>query len=213
MDRSIEPELLDTLPPNHPDAMHNRRDLRLTNAFMRNHTWFVRTLPGLVRSGERVLEVGAGTGELGRKLAARGVTVDGLDLWPRPEDWPETANWHQADIRTFTGWSEYAVVIGNLIFHQFTDSELREIGRHLRQARLVLACEPLRRRLSQVMYRAVAPLLGANYVSLHDAHVSIAAGFLDRELPHTFGFASPEWDVRCTPTHLGAYHMIACRLA
>ena len=30
---------------------------------------------------------------------------------------------------------------------------------------------------------ANAPLLGANHVSLHDAHVSIAAGFLGDELP------------------------------
>jgi len=47
--RSCQPELLDSLAPDHPDAIHSRRDLRIVNRFMRNLTWFERTLSGLVR--------------------------------------------------------------------------------------------------------------------------------------------------------------------
>ena len=37
-----------------------------------------------------------------------------------------------------------------------------------------MAAEPARRRLSQWLYRAVAAAFGADHVSLHDGHVSIA---------------------------------------
>ena len=212
MTRTLQPELLDSLPPEHPDAVHNRRDLHFINRFMRNHRWLARTLPPLLRPGETALEIGAGTGELGLRFAARRVPVDGLDLWPRPEAWPAARTWHSADLRTFSGYSDYAAVIGNLIFHQFSDDELAALGTRLRRdARIILACEPTRRRRSQVCYRIIGPLLGANHVSRHDAHVSIAAGFLGAELPRALGLDPAEWTCRCTTTTLGAYRMIAIR--
>jgi len=212
MPRTLQPELLDSLPPRHPDALHNRRDLRLTNRIMGNHRWFVRTLPPLLRPGEVALELGAGTGELGIRLAGRSVPVDGLDLWPRPEGWPEARAWHAADLRGFAGYENHAAVFGNLIFHQFTGDELAALGAKLRRhARVILACEPARRRRSQALYRVFAPLLGANHVSLHDAQVSIAAGFCRDELPRALGLNDTDWDCRCTTTALGACRMIAIR--
>jgi hypothetical protein len=212
MTRALQPELLDSLHPEHPDAAHNRRDLRYINRLMRNHRWLARTLPPLLRPGETALEIGAGTGELGLRFAARQVPVDGLDLWPRPEGWPADRAWHSADLRLFPGYASYAAIIGNLIFHQFSDEELAALGALLRRdARVILACEPSRRRMSQVYFRMLGPLLGANHVSMHDAHVSIAAGFLGDELPRALGLDSAEWVCRCTTTTLGAYRMIAIR--
>ena len=212
MRRELQPELLDSLPPAHPDALHNRRDLRLTNQLMGNHRWLTRTLPALLRPGEPVLELGAGTGELGARLAARGVGLDGLDLWPRPAGWPPARAWHRTDLLAFDGYDRYAAIIGNLIFHQFATSDLAALGRKLRRtARVIVACEPERRRLSQVFFARIAPLLGANHVSLHDAHVSIAAGFCDQELPQMLGLEPAAWDCRCTTTAMGAYQMIAVR--
>ena len=212
--RTHQPELLDSLPPQHPDALHNRRDLRLTNRLMGNHRWLARALPPRLRPGELVLELGAGTGELAGRLGAAGVSVDGLDLWPRPKNWPASRTWHAADLRTFTDFGRYAVVVGNLILHQFTDAELATLGRKLQQkARLIVACEPARRRLSQVLYRVLGPLFGANHVSLHDAHVSIAAGFCGQELPHALGLDAAAWEWHCATTALGAYHMVARRRA
>ncbi|HVU32345.1 MAG TPA: hypothetical protein VHE61_02850 [Opitutaceae bacterium] len=211
MERTLTPELLDTLSPTHPDALRNRRDLRLTNAFMRNHAWFARVLPPLVQTGELAVEVGAGTGELGLRLARRGLAIDGLDLWPRPGRWSAARAWHQADLRTFGDWQRYPVVIGNLIFHQFGDDDLRALGRCLTRARVIVACEPMRRRASQVVYSLVAPWFRASHVTLHDAHVSIAAGFCDDELPRLLGLDPDEWDVHCTTNLIGAYRMIAIR--
>jgi hypothetical protein len=214
MQRTLEPELLDALPPNHPDALHNRRDLRLTNQILGTHRWIVRTLPRLLRPGETALELGAGTGELADQLRRRGVCVAGLDLWPPPANWPADMAWHRHDLRTFEQFGDYAAVFGNLIYHQFSDLELAQLGEKLRAtARVILACEPQRRRLSQIFYRRFAPLFGANHVSLHDAHVSIAAGFKDHELPHALGLADADWDVRCNSTMIGAYRMVAVRRA
>lgn len=212
MQRTLQPELLDSLPPDHPDALHNRRDLRLTNAIVGNHRWFVRTLPPLLRPGETALELGAGTGELGLKLAQRGLPVAGLDLWPRPPGWPGRHAWHVDDLRGFEGYDRYAIVFGNLIFHQFSDPDLAALGAKLRaNARVIVASEPARRRVSQILFRAIGPLLGANYVSLHDAHVSIAAGFRGDELPRALGLMEGEWEVRCSTTALGVYRMVAVR--
>jgi hypothetical protein len=214
MQRNLEPELLDSLPHNHPDALHNRRDLRLINRVLGNHRWFGGVLPPLLRPHERALELGAGTGELGLLLARRGVAVDGLDLWPRPAAWPRAQEWHSADLRTFADYGRYAVIFGNLIFHQFSAAELRELGGKLpHSTRAIVACEPSRRRLSQILFRLIAPLFGANYVSLHDAHVSVAAGFRAGELPLALGLKSDAWDVRRSSTLLGAYRMVAIRRA
>jgi len=212
MRRQLQPELLDTLAPGHPDALHNRRDLRIINRAAGNYRWFARTLSRQPELPASLLEIGAGTGELGNHLAAKMICADGLDLWPEPDPWPAGRRWHRADLLSFDGYGEYPVVIGNLIFHQFSAGQLAELGARLRQSSgLILANEPARRRRWQALYRVAGPLLGANYVSRHDAHVSVAAGFLGDELPRMLGLPGPEWDCRCHTTLLGMYRMIARR--
>ena len=212
MQRSLQPELLDSLAPDHPAALHNRRDLRIINALTGNHRWLARTLPLLLRRGERSLELGAGTGELGSRLIAARVALDGLDLWPRPAAWPAARAWHLANLLTFDGYSPYAAIVGNLIFHQFAEADLAALGAKLRpKARVIIACEPARVRRGQILFRLAAPLIRANYVSRHDAHVSIAAGFRAEELPRALGLVSPDWEVRCTTTFLGINRMVAVR--
>lgn len=214
MPRQLQPELLDTLPPEHPDAVHSRRDLRLINALMGNHRWMARTLAGVLRGGERILEIGAGTGELGRRLAAAGRSADGLDLTPCPADWLPGRTWHRANLLTFDGYDRYDAVIGNLIFHHFSTEELAALGRSLRDSsvRIIVACEPTRSAFSQRLFARTAPWFRANPVTLHDAHVSIAAGFLADELPALLGLTQPVWVWRCHCTMLGSYRMVARRV-
>jgi Methylase involved in ubiquinone/menaquinone biosynthesis len=212
MQRTIQPELLDSLPPDHPDALHNRRDLRLTNRVMGNHRWIAKTLPKLLRPTDRILELGAGTGELSALLESRGLAVDAIDFWPRPDSFPPSRQWHQSDLRTFPRYGDYTVFVANLILHQFHDSELAQLGAALApSARVVIAAEPARSRASQLLYRTFAPLFGANRVSLHDAHVSIHAGFRRDELPRALGLSPADWHLDCGRAPIGAYHLLALR--
>src|SRR5688572_15541426 len=159
MPRTIQPELLDTLSPNHPDALHSRRDLRVINRVMGNHRWLEQVLRTRTRPGEKILELGAGAGELIGRLYRTGLIVDGLDFLAAPEGWAEPLTWHSADLRSFDRFHDYQVILGNLVFHHFDDPELTKLGARLRQtARLIVACEPNRRRLSQVSFRLLAPI-------------------------------------------------------
>jgi len=210
----VQAELLDSLPHTHPDARRNRRDLRIINALMGNHRWLAGMLAMHARRAESILEVGAGMGELALRLRARGWNVDGLDTWPRPNSWPAPDGWHEIDLRAFAGFDAYDVIYGNMIFHQFSAAELSDVGRRLRShARLIIACEPARRRSSQHVFRLIAPLFGANHVSRHDGRVSIAAGFQRDELPRLLGLELGPWVWRCSTTAFGAYRMVAWRRA
>jgi hypothetical protein len=212
MQRTLQPEILDSLPPDHPDALQNRRDLRRINGLMGNFRWLTSTLPKLLRPGERALEIGSGDGALGAVLAAAGLSYDGLDLWPRPAKWPRESAWHRTNLLSFAGYADYPVVFGNLIFHQFSDDDLAALGATLgRTARLIVANEPARGLHVQLLSRAINPLIGANHVTRHDAHVSIAAGFRGDELPRALGLDKSLWTWRHTTSLRGAYRLVAQR--
>ena len=214
MPRTIQPELLDTLPPENPDALHSRRDLRLINTFMGNHRWLERALKRNARADERILEIGAGTGELARRLRSAGLAAEGMDLLTPPPDWPDSFGWHSADLKTFARYAEFPVVIGNLIFHHLEDAELVELGAKIRPAaRLILACEPARSRLSQGVFRTFSPVFAPSHVTVHDAHASIAGGFLGDELPVALGLNQNDWVVKRSVSLFGSYRMMATRRA
>jgi hypothetical protein len=215
MQRQVQPELLDQLAPNDPDAQHNRRDLRFFNAVMGNHRWIERVVNGHLRMGDRLLELGAGEGDLGLRLRkgwhTRRIPYAGLDLWPRPAQWPETWDWRREDIAAFPDYANYNVILGNLILHQFEDKVLEELGRRWReQARLLVFCEPARSRL-HLAQLPLAWAAGINHVSSHDARVSIIGGFRGRELPRLLGVDEPPWKISIRRTFLGAYRMVAVR--
>lgn len=213
--RRVQPELLDGLPPGHPDALHNRRDLRFFNAIMGNYRWFARALRAHLRPGDRLLELGAGEGDLAKSLrrAWPGQTFShtGLDLWPRPADWPAAQEWHRADLTQFSGYANYSVILGNLILHQFEDDVLPDLGRRWREhARLLVFCEPARHAL-HLAQLPLARLAGINYVSRHDARVSVEGGFRGRDLPRLLGVDAPPWRIELSHTFFGAYRLIAVR--
>ncbi|MEI6862145.1 MAG: hypothetical protein WCL04_07820 [Verrucomicrobiota bacterium] len=216
MKRTLTPEILDSLPPDHPAARRSRRDLRVFNAVLGGTRWLRHTLPSRVRPGERVLEIGAGTGELGMSLALAGVMVDGLDRAPRPGGtaWPATARWHQTDALAFDGWGSYDVVIGNLIFHHFDAAALRALGEKLSaHARMIVVAEPARRRIFQWLFAALCGLVRADPVSRHDGRVSIQAGFLGDELPALLGLDPVVWRWQVSTTLCGTYLLVAERRA
>ena len=216
MQRIVKPEILDSLDENDPAAIHNRRDIRLFNRLMGTFRWFTRQVSTLIQEEDRMLEIGAGWGDLGyclnkRVLAKKGLALDGLDVCSRPEKWPKGWLWHQADLRAFKKYGDYHFVLANLVLHQFEDDELRALGAVLQEStRVLIVNEPARRAFHKFQVKG-AKLLGSNYVTDHDALVSVEAGFLGDELPNLLGFDPKQWNWRCTAGILGHYRMVAIR--
>ena len=210
--RQLVPELLDSLPANDPAAQHSRRDLRRINAIMGNSRWVVSALRLCAPPGAVALELGAGCGHLGQSLTRRGLTVAALDRCPPPAHWPTHLTWHQADALKFAGYASYAVIFGNLVFHHFSAPQLAALGEKLNHgAHVIVACEPARYRVFQFLFALIAPLIGANSVTRHDARVSIAAGFRHDELPRALGLDPAAWDCDTSVSIFGAYRLVARR--
>lgn len=199
MTRCVEPEWLDTLPPDDPSALASRRDLRRLNAIMGNHGLTIRALKkNLSSAPAQLTELGAGDGNfllrLAQKTALSWPDVN-VTLIDRQEAVPSetlTSFWRlgwgaEAVVADAFDWSPPAsstprVVIANLFLHHFEDARLADLlGNISRHAALFIAIEPRRFALA----RLVAPflwLLGCNAVTRHDAIISIRSGFVGQEL-------------------------------
>jgi len=210
--RSVQPEILDGLSQDSAAAQASRRDLRIINRLLGSHAWFSAELRDKRQVREPVLEIGAGTGELGRTLGAIVPEVAGLDLGRRPIGWPQLAPWFETDVLDFTGWSDYPIVIGNLFFHHFNDAGLAQLGGHLNEhARVIIASDPLRVRRTTTLFSLLCPLIHAHRVTRHDGRVSITAGFLHDELPQLLQLDPTRWRWRVQETWLGSSRMVAER--
>lgn len=210
--RRVEPEILDGLDPSSSEARASRRDLGRINWLMGSEAWFKRSLRRHLRAGETVLEIGAGTGELGTSLRSVAPTIVGLDLIPRPTGWPETARWFEADVLAFSDWAGFPVVIGNLFFHHFDSDGLAKLGRAFNEhVRVIIASEPLRARRTASLFSLLCPLIRAHPVTRHDGRVSINAGFRHDELPQLLQLDPALWRWRVQETGLGASRLVAER--
>ena len=195
--RRVQPEILDSLPAHHPDAIRSRRDLRLINFLMGNHRWIRRQLKTHLRPSDRILELGAGDGTLSRSLITRHLAqphhILALDLQPAPPEWPPTATWLQQDL--------FATPLPE-------DPQLATLSRHLSPAtRLLLISEPHRHRLHILSGQLLHLLARLNPVTRHDMRLSIEAGFRQTELIDALHLTP--WQTKVTQTPLGAYRLIA----
>ncbi|MFT3784370.1 MAG: MATE family efflux transporter [Nibricoccus sp.] len=194
--RVLVPEILDTLDADSPEARHSRRDLRIFNRVMGNEAFFLSQLRAEELRGVKILEIGAGSGDLARRLQAEGFCVDALDRCPPPADWPADRSWFVADVRDFDRWHEYPVVIANLFLHHLSSAELAELGRQWsKNATLILASEPARRRRFFFFFVVTCILCRANAVSRHDGWASFSAGFAEGELARELGLNNAQWKI------------------
>lgn len=213
--RNIQPEILDCLPPEHPQALRNRRDIRRINALMRAFSWHRRNLR-LVRPDDRILEIGAGRGELLGYLrkhmpAFPLSSFTGLDVIPPSRNWPYEAKWLKMKLEEFHSFDSYTVVLANLILHQFEDSHLNRIGLQINtHARMLSILEPHRAR-RHLLQMSLGRLVGMGPITRHDGFVSIRAGFRGGELPALLNLDSALWHWEESITFWGAYRLRAIR--
>ena len=212
MQRLVEPEIIDQLPPDHPDVIRSRRDLRMINFLMGNERWIARNLRAFPEACARgVIEIGAGEGTLLKRLAARdpGMPLTGCDLAPRPAGLPAAIAWEQRDVFDCLAGCSCGVLTANLFLHHFTDDELPRFRPLLRQFEVICVNEPYRTEQTVTDAKIIMPLVGR--ATKHDMPASIRAGFLHGEMPRLLGLDSAEWRVREDTTWRGGIRMLACR--
>lgn len=215
--RIVEPEILDSLPEDHPDALANRNDIRQINHLQGNFRWISRQVQKHGAVNEALLELGAGAGDLGLYLAKKGAiapdlqSVTGLDLWKRPKHWPAKWQWTREDITQFNAFEDHPSIVANLILHQFEDPILKSLGKQMaKNSRVIIVNEPLRSRMGLAGLHLLR-LKGLSYVSVNDGAISIRAGFRKGELPAILNLESNKWMIEEYETLLGSYRMVALR--
>jgi hypothetical protein len=191
MRRVVEPEILDELPADDPEARASRVDLRRINFLMGNERWLVRRV-GRMRSlaARGIVEWGAGSGALLEKLSPFG-PVTGVDRVARPEKLPGAGGWRQADV--FDDDASGGVLVANLFLHHFEGGALRRLGGRMEGFAAVVAVEPWRSRTALALGGMLNPFVSR--VTRHDMPVSIRAGFRRGELSGALGLDPDRWQV------------------
>jgi len=198
--RTVQPELLDSLPPDDPRAVRSRRDLRRINNWMLQTRIMAGALAKYCRQTPRhVLDLGTGDGtfmlQVARRLASRwqGVTVTLLDrqniVSAETQQCFRAIGWLvktvAADAFDFLQRDNPAIVdviTTNLFLHHFPQIELaRLLALTAQRTDVLVACEPRRAPLALAASHLVWAI-GCNGVSRHDAVVSVRAGFNDGEI-------------------------------
>ena len=211
--RVLVPEILDNLPESDPAAIRGRKDLRMINGLMGNFPWISRSLEKIKsKFGENIqlIELGAGDGALAEFLIEQhpNLRITAVDLVERPDGLSENIEWEKGDVFEVLPRLSGDVLVANLILHHLTDRELGELGKMLRNFRAVITNEPARRRINHVSAFG-ARLLGINYVTRHDIHASINAGFVGDELASLLGLE--DWECEIGHSAMGSHRMLAVR--
>ena len=148
MERCIEPEWLDKLPPADPLAIRSRKDLLRVNAWMGNCGMMTRAL-GSTGPGppfRHLIDLGAGDGRfllsVARRLSAewQGTTAVLLDrrnvVSPETSDAFAELGWRTAALETDAlGWLRqpaaraWDTMLANLFLHHFPTAQLTELLR------------------------------------------------------------------------------------
>lgn len=198
--RTLEPEILDELPPEDVRAMRSRRDLRRLNVWMRQAAILTRLFTKhRTAPPKNIIELGSGDGTfmlgVARKLASRWpevtlVLLDRQDIVSKAcrEEF-RALGWQTevvtADVFAFLDTQKLGaadIISTNLFLHHFSDDQLRRLFESAAQAApLFVACEPERSAFSLTASHMVFAI-GCNDVTRHDAVASVRAGFSGQEL-------------------------------
>ena len=190
----VEPEILDELPVEAPEARGSRSDLVLVNRLMGHAHLIRRALPGNIT---RVIDLGAGDGTVllgvvqnhpanvrrvilvDRQRVATEATLDQfrhLDI---------EAEVVVADVFAWLQEpraDQPTAVTANLFLHHFETQALKKLlTLAAASCDVFIACEP-RRGAWPALAASLLGLIGCNRVTRHDARISVRAGFSGSEL-------------------------------
>ena len=230
MERRVEPELLDELPPRDGRAIGSRRDLQRINAWMGNAGILAECL-GSAFAGSpprRLLELGAGDGtfflKVARKLCRRWPAVS-LTLLDRHDVVrPETISGFEAigwsaekTVMDVFEWVEqpasmgFDAMVANLFLHHFSPAKLVKLFEAAARRTAVFAAVEPRRARGALVAGHLLWAIGCNEVTRHDALVSIRAGFAARELSPLWP-QEPEWKLTEGAANLSSHLFVAQKI-
>jgi 2-polyprenyl-3-methyl-5-hydroxy-6-metoxy-1,4-benzoquinol methylase len=219
--RVVDPEVLDDLAPADPRAVRSRRDLQRVNWVMGSCGILTRVLRNVLGSAPphaplRILELGAGDGSLALRMARRlapswssveltlldqqalvaaetgtGFAELGWTLRPLTVD---VLEWARSRTQHLPG--RWDVILANLFLHHFEGERLHELlSAAAQRCDVFIACEP-RRTLPALIGSRLMPVLGVSADTLHDAIISVRAGFRDSELSGMWPATESVWKLR-----------------
>ena len=229
LERVVEPELLDELPPQDRRALRSRLDLQRLNMLMKHPRVMARTLSQNLNGAQspRIVEIGAGDGDfllrVTRKLQRKwqvgeATLVDRLDAFdPKIHTDFDNLGWRvHTEVAEVFEWFRQSspgssdAIIANLFLHQFrTDAlaEMLQLAAH--STNLFVALEPSRSWLPRLCGHFLWTV-GCNDVTRNDARISIRAGFLEREISALWP-DKKEWSLTEHPVGLFSHLFIALR--
>lgn len=226
MRRVVQPELLDSLPAENPEATRSRTDLRRVNAWMGHRRILARVMDSLPATKvRRIVELGAGDGtfalSLAEKLRQRWPKVEitlvdqqrlaSSETLDRFSQLSWTARVVQSDVFEFLPHSPSAdLIFTNLFLHHFDTVRLRQLLHDASaHCSFFTALEPRRRRIARLGCELLG-LIGCNRITRHDARVSVRAGFVAQELS-SFWPDTSDWTLREEATGLFSHLFVATR--
>jgi hypothetical protein len=190
VERTVEPEILDRLDWQDPEAIRSRADLVWINRLMGSQRWFLHQLDLIVAEVDTVIEVGAGEGRLLSAIQERfpHLRCLGSDLIPRPTHLDDRVEWVEGDLfQTLPSMPLGArtVVLADLVLHHFDSVQLNALRDAFRGLACILIVEPDRSTFSLSLGRCLLPFVGK--VTRSDMMTSIRAGFRRGELAQCLG--------------------------
>jgi hypothetical protein len=229
VERVVEPELLDVLPPQDRRARRSRLDLRRINGWMKHSRAMANTLSKNLAGIKtpRIVEIGAGDGDfllgVARRLkkqwpAAEITLVDRLDAFdPKILKGFNNMGWRvRTEIADVSDWLRQSppdtadAIIANLFLHQFQPEALAEMLQlAARSTKVFIALETRRSWLPRLCGHFLWTI-GCSRVTCHDGRISIRAGFLNRELSAIWP-DKEKWELEERPIGLFSHLFIARR--
>ena len=235
--RTVRPEILDELPATDARAIRSRRDLQRVNRVMGSCGILSRAARRALASAPqhspvRILELGAGDGGLTLRVATRlakywndaeltlldrqtliagatGTAFAHLGWTLRPVT-ADALEWARAPTQQQLSGS-WDLALANLFLHHFEEDGLRELLSAIAdRCDAFVACEP-RRSLPALIGSRLLPALGVSADTLHDAIVSVRAGFRDNELSRIWPASGKRWTLEERPAGLFSHLFVATR--